>query len=291
VEDLVVSLLGNASDTIRSIKFGGYDAYSPQTKDLIIIIRGFLDIFLMAFFIGAITLCLFHLPTTLWWRCDQPTAWTKILNLVLLISLIIALPVYALIWNRNWEYGLAALTLGATTGLFIVSVTRGWPRSRRRHRYVYTVTILSFSLTGGLTGNVTGGNQTEVVGQLVPVLFTVAVGAAAYLYGVSPTGEFWQTPSSAASRVKLNPELLSSSTLSFILAFFLLYQVADRRENKQEGFELCRSIYTNPSFLIVNSEQADARDEFWKDFCRSVFNRRFGENTVIPDGWEDRTAR
>jgi hypothetical protein len=117
-------------------------------------------------------------------------------------------------------------------------------------------------LIGAFTGQLGGSSRDSVVGDLVPAVFTLFGGYMIYYMGQKQD---------QGGRITL-------SSLSFLLCFFSMYNVASVVRQSNENWQFCRELFSNPDFNTV--ELRVDRHESWGLFCQSVFDQ--WTKPVIP---------
>lgn len=113
---------------------------------------------------------------------------------------------------------------------------------------------LILALIGGMAGQLGGGSHISAVGDLIPAVFTLAGGYGAYLLG----------------NEKIKSPFVVPNGLSFIFAFFILYNLAAvwRQEGELEQF--CLAVFSNPDF--DNAMLISYRHGTFGVYCEPIFN-------------------
>jgi hypothetical protein len=116
------------------------------------------------------------------------------------------------------------------------------------------VPALVLALIGGMSGQLGGGSRDSVVGDLIPAFFTLAGGYGAYLLG----------------NEKVKSPFLVPNGLSFVFAFFILYNLAAvwRQETELERF--CLELFANPDF--DNAMLMGYRSGTFAEYCKPIFD-------------------
>lgn len=113
---------------------------------------------------------------------------------------------------------------------------------------------LALSLIGGMSGQLGGGSREGVVGELIPALFVLIGGYGAYLLGEK----------------KIERPLMVPNGLSFVFAFFLLYNMAAVWRQEAEIKEFCLTVFSDPNF--DTRTLIDYRSVKFGEYCKLLGN-------------------
>ncbi len=115
------------------------------------------------------------------------------------------------------------------------------------------VPALVLALIGGMSGQLGGGSRDSVVGDLVPAFFTLAGGYGAYILG----------------NEKIESPFLIPNGLSFIFAFFILYNLAAVWRQEFELEQFCLALFSDPDF--DNAMLMGYRSGTFTEYCSPIF--------------------
>jgi len=113
---------------------------------------------------------------------------------------------------------------------------------------------LVLALIGGMSGQLGGGSRDSAVGDLVPAFFTLAGGYGAYLLG----------------QEKVKSPFIIPNGLSFVFAFFVLYNFAAVWRQEFELEQFCLQVFSNPDFdsaMLMSYRQGT-----FGAYCEPIFN-------------------
>ena len=270
-----------------------YASYEDSTKAHIIVLRQLVGVAQISLLIGAAILCLICVPTTSLIKAAngrRRRARRRIAVLALLAIGALAVPVVSAL-TGSYEDGAVVLLLVLLIGIVFTALTpcretstqgdSGSQEFSEDPRFVPAFGVLVLSLMGGLTGNLTGGNQTDIVSQIAPALFSAGSVAAALVIGTGAVKLRAFQDNNPTTISNRNFYFLISAALGFFVSFFVLYQIANEQENKQEAYFICRSIYADATFYTIDAEARATRDEIWGAFCMDRLDRKFN---IISDG-------
>jgi hypothetical protein len=117
------------------------------------------------------------------------------------------------------------------------------------------LSCVALGFLGGLTGQLGGSSREGVVGDVVPAILTLVGAYAAYILG---------------EKRSRSPYLLMNG-FSFVLAFFIMYNMSSIWRQDSEAFEFCRGVFSDPDYAAP--DRRGDRDQTWAAFCQPVFNR------------------
>lgn len=157
----------------------------------------------------------------------------------------------------------AAIGVSAVTALLVAmgyGMLRKFNRAGAAKPYWQVVAaalpyVFLLAVVGGLAGQLGGGSRSPVVGQLVPAIMALFGPFLAYFLGTKrdPTGK------------------VSANALAFLLAFFVMYNVAAVWRQDNENWLFCRDLFANPDF--DDEIELQTRTAFWwEPYCETVFN-------------------
>lgn len=113
--------------------------------------------------------------------------------------------------------------------------------------------VFLLAIVGGLTGQLSGASRESIAGSILPALFAAFGGYIAYFLGAKKD---------RSGKIAVN-------TLAFLLAFFVLYNVAATWRQSNEAFDFCKGVFSDPAFS-TEELRAD-RNEIWNTYCGSAF--------------------
>jgi hypothetical protein len=283
----------NWLDCLLDAGLPNYHSYSDNVKAHIIVLGQLAGVSQISLLIGAALLCLVCVPTTAFSKGEgdeSRRAKKRVLGVAFIALGILSVPLRSAL-TGNYQDGVAILVLTLITGVLFIAFTPcretsvckqpGAMKPPSGSRFVTVFGVLVLSLMGGLTGNLTGGNQTDIVSQIVPALFSAGTVAAALVIGTGAVRLRAFCESSPQAISNRNFYFLISAALAFFISFFSLYQIANEQENKQEAYFVCRSIYADAAFYTIDADARSTRDEIWGAFCMDRLDRKFD---LIPDG-------
>ncbi|MBR9765788.1 MAG: hypothetical protein GYB53_20285 [Rhodobacteraceae bacterium] len=141
---------------------------------------------------------------------------------VLLASLAVALVVSLL-------FGLYLRVAGEEAGPW-----KGWRAEARLWLRLFLAASV-LALIGGMAGQLGGSARETVTGDLVPAVFSLAGGYGAYLLGEKKAASYFTV----------------ANGLSFVFAFFLLYNLASVWRQENERTDFCLTLFADPDFDSV----------------------------------------
>lgn len=115
------------------------------------------------------------------------------------------------------------------------------------------IPALVLALIGGMSGQLGGGSRESVVGDLVPAIFALLGGYSAYLLGEK----------------EVKRPLLVPNGLSFVFAFFLLYNMAAVWRQESEIQDFCLNLFSDPDF--DNATLISYRHGTFAEHCKMLF--------------------
>ena len=115
------------------------------------------------------------------------------------------------------------------------------------------IPALVLSLIGGMSGQLGGGSRESVVGELVPAVFTLLGGYGAYLLGEK----------------EVKRPFLVPNGLSFVFAFFLLYNMAAVWRQESEIKDFCLNLFSDPKFN--SATLMSYRHGTFAEYCTMLF--------------------
>lgn len=169
-----------------------------------------------------------------WFHLAAIVTVAQFLGAVLCVTLIVAAAV-ALGYG-----GLRKTKPGGTSKSYLESVAGAYP-------YIFILTLV-----GALTGQLTGGSRTGVVGEVLPALLGLLGPFLAYFLG---------TKRDAGGKVSVN-------ALAFLLGFFIMANLAAVWRQDTENRAFCQTLFSDTS--VDSPFKETMRRKYWADHCYAV---------------------